>query len=114
MLTFFLLLSIANFSSLIYCKPIPIEFTIPEIKIVTKIPNKDKDFASLIPGKLDTYVYNSEETYYEDYQRSYFAITTKKGGWDCLRHYEILSQGCIPYFVDLDKCDLDTMHFFPR
>lgn len=31
-----------------------------------------------------------------------------------MRHYEILANGCIPYFLDLDKCDLNTMFFLPR
>jgi len=72
------------------------------------------DFAPLIPGQLQTYIYNTEEEYYKDYQRSYYAITTKKGGWDCMRHYEILANGCIPYFVDLENCDLNTMSLLPR
>ena len=29
--------------------------------------------------------------------KKYFWITIK-AGWDCLRHYEILMNGCIPYF----------------
>jgi hypothetical protein len=31
-----------------------------------------------------------------------------------MRHYEILANGCIPYFVDLGLVDEDTMHFPPR
>ncbi len=94
--------------------PFPINFSIPECKIVKDIPEKNLDFAPLMPGDLRTYIYNDEETYYKDYQRSYFAVTTKKAGWDCMRHYEILANGCIPYFVDLDKCRPETMHFLPR
>jgi hypothetical protein len=94
--------------------PHPIQFSIPESKIVQKIPVKDLDFAPLIPGQLDTYIYERESEYYKDYQRSYYAVTCKKAGWDCLRHYEILANGCIPYFIDLDLCDLNTMYFLPR
>lgn len=94
--------------------PFPIQFCIPEIKMVTTIPHKDKDFAFLIPGDLSTYIYTSESVYYHDYQRSYFAITKKKGGWDCMRHYEILANGCIPYFIDLDKCNENTMAYLPK
>ena len=93
---------------------IPIQFSIPEIKIVKNVPKKDKDFAFIIPGVISTYIYTQEEAYYADYQRSYFALTFKKGGWDCMRHYEILANGCIPYFIDLDKCPIDTMPFFPK
>lgn len=95
-------------------KPYPIQFSMPEIKIVESIPKKTKDFAFIVPRELDTYIYSEEADYYQDYKSSYFAITCKKGGWDCMRHYEILANGCIPYFVDLDQCDSDTMHFLPK
>ncbi|MBF8263346.1 MAG: hypothetical protein HW387_1011 [Parachlamydiales bacterium] len=92
----------------------PIQFSIPEEKIVTEIPCKDFSFAPLIPSQLSTYIYNSEGSYYRDYQRSYYAVTCRKGGWDCLRHYEILANGCIPYFVNLPKCPPKTLTFFPK
>lgn len=95
-------------------KPFPISFAISESKIVSEIPEKDKDFASLVPGEMRTYTFNDEDHYYQDYRRSYYAFTWKKGGWDCLRHYEILANGCIPYFTDLDACPADTMHLFPK
>lgn len=95
-------------------KVYPIQLAIPESKIVDHIPLKDKDFADLVPGDFSTYVYTEESDYYNDYQRSYFAFTWKKDGWDCMRHYEILANGCIPYFVDLEKCDPRTMYFLPK
>lgn len=95
-------------------KPYPITFCIPEEKIISSIPEKTRDFAFLIPGDLSTYIYTTESDYYKAYQESYYAITKKKGGFDCLRHYEILANGCIPYFVDLDNCDSQTMYFLPK
>ena len=94
--------------------PFPIQFSIPESKVVKTIPKKDTDFAFIIPGKAETYIYDNEADYYDGYKRAYFAITTQKYGWDCMRHYEILANGCIPYFVGLDDCDLNTMSFLPR
>jgi len=94
--------------------PHPIQFAIPEEKIRTEIPEKERDFASLIPGDGTTYTYEDEEEYYRDYGRSYFAITKQKGGWDCLRHYEILAAGSIPYFIDLENCPPDTMTLLPK
>lgn len=94
--------------------PIPIQFSIPANKVVQTIPAKNRDFAFIIPGQLSTYIYHDEATYYNDYQRSYFAVTTKKAGWDCLRHYEILANGCIPYFLNLDECPDNTMSLFPK
>lgn len=98
----------------VFSYPHPIGFSIPESKIVKEIPNKDKDFASLIPGDTTTYIFDNEEDYYKGYQRAFFAITKCKGGWDCLRHYEILANGCIPYFLDLEQCEDQTMFFLPK
>src|SRR5688572_9949738 len=102
---FFCVATITINTSSIQYKPFPIGFAISETKFVSDVPIKDKDFASIIPGDLKTYIYTEESAYYKDYQRSYFAITCKKGGWDCMRHYEILANGCIPYFIDIDKCN---------
>jgi hypothetical protein len=92
----------------------PITFSIPDIKIVSEIQKKDKLLSSPIPGNVSTYIYNDEESYYNEYRRSFFATTTKKVGWDCMRHYEIMANGCIPYFPDLDKCPPNTMALLPK
>lgn len=92
----------------------PISFSIPPEKIVDKIPLKTRVVAHIIPGDTSTYIYDSEESYYQGYRESYFAITMKKGGWDCMRHYEILANGCIPYFWDLENLPPNTMAHFPR
>jgi hypothetical protein len=97
-----------------YADVYPLQFSISEEKMVETIPEKDRDFAFIIPGKTETYIYTEEIDYYKDYQRSYFAITCKKAGWDCMRHYEILANGCIPYFDDLEKCDPLTLFFLPK
>jgi len=92
----------------------PITFSIPSSKIVNDIPSKSKLISSLIPGKMETYIYNTESEYYNEYKTSVFATTTKKGGWDCMRHYEILACGAIPYFPDIEKCPENTMFFLPK
>jgi hypothetical protein len=48
------------------------------------------------------------------YRNSRFAITKKKGGWDCLRHYEILMNGCIPLFENLQDCPSYTLTTYPK
>ena len=105
-----ILLAIIHFAA----GPYPIQFGIPEVKLVSEIPKKDKDCAIVIPGDGGTYIYEEEADYYADYQRSYFALTQRKSGWDCMRHYEILANGCIPYFLNLDNCPSDTMVFLPK
>jgi hypothetical protein len=92
----------------------PINFAIPEELIVSEVPKKVKDYAHIIPGDFSTYIYDNQQDYFKGYQDAYFGITHKKGGWDCLRHYEILMNGCIPYFSDLEYCPKTTMITFPK
>jgi hypothetical protein len=92
----------------------PITFSIPQEKIIKFNPNKIKILSDLIPGNLSTYIYENEKDYYNEYQISYFAKTTKKGGWDCLRHYEIIANGCVPYFPNIEDCPEQTLYLFPK
>lgn len=92
----------------------PITFCIDESKIITEIPIKTKLISSIIPNNTFSYSYNTEESYYNEYKSSLFAITIKKAGWDCMRHYEIIANGCIPYFADIEKCPPNTLKFFPK
>ena len=92
----------------------PLYFAIPEELIVSTVPAKTREYATIVPGDLSTYIYDNEEDYYKGYQESFFGVTFKKGGWDCLRHYEIIMNGCIPYFPDLQQCPQHTMLTFPK
>jgi len=92
----------------------PITFCIPESKIVKSIPFKKKFLSKIIPGCVNTYIYDTEEEYYNEYKESYFAVTLKKAGWDCMRHYEILANGCIPYFINIEECPKNTMALLPK
>jgi hypothetical protein len=89
----------------------PISFSIPEEKIVGAPPLKEKllgahvvdpEVASMV-GATSSHVFDREADYYRDLQISRFGITTKRAGWDCLRHYEIAANGCVPCFRDLDR-----------
>jgi len=57
-----------------------------------------KDFG----GGFRHHIFNKEEDYYEDLSKSWFGLTCKKGGWDCLRHYEIIAAGSLLLFKDYD------------
>ena len=94
----------------------PITFSIAEEKICSQvnINEKCKIMSSLIPGNTSTYIYNTEENYYNEYKQSYFAMTKMKAGWDCLRHYEILANGCVPIFIDIEKCPPNTLARLPK
>lgn len=95
----------------------PISFAIPSTLVVGSLPVKTQSFAGVVPGSPGdhtAYRHDTEDSYYADYQRSLFGRTKKKGGWDCLRHYEILMNGCIPYFEDLENCPSLTLTTFPK
>jgi hypothetical protein len=92
----------------------PINFSIPECKISPTIPMKVKLLSSIIPGDRSAYNFKTETDYYTEYRISMFAKTCKKSGWDCMRHYEIIANGCIPYFTDLELCPKDTMTLLPK
>ena len=96
----------------------PISFCIPECKIVKEVGVKERVLATYINTKHHDlpreYVYNSEKQYYEGYQKSVFGKTKCRAGWDCMRHYEILANGCIPWFENLEACPPNTMTHFPK
>lgn len=88
-----------------------ISYCIPEEKIVASSPAKDKDFPShIVDPELAKrlhattgYAFTAEEEYYDDLRRSRFGITTKRAGWDALRHYEIAANGAVPCFRNLHR-----------
>ncbi len=89
-----------------------ISFSIPETKICNTIPIKTKLFAShivdpevrdRIMGSSINYLFDNEYDYYNDLKISKFAITTKRAGWDCIRHYEIAANRCVMCFKELEK-----------
>jgi len=109
-----------NYHTSITMPVYPIGFSIHSSKIVVDadldrlFSQKNKFLAPLIPGRPETYIYTDEVDYYQAYKTSWFALTCKKAGWDCMRHYEILACGCLPVFPDLDACPSNTMTHFPK
>lgn len=91
----------------------PISFAIPSAKFS---PNslKSREIAICDPRDRNSYIYKSETDYYDGYKESYFAYTTKKAGWDCMRHYEIMANGCLPLFLDIKDCPRQTMTTFNK
>lgn len=49
------------------------------------------------------YIFTNEKEYYDDMYNSWFGLTCIKGGWDSLRHYEILAAGCCLLFRDYNQ-----------
>lgn len=92
----------------------PIQFSIPKEKILSSPPKKTRLMAPMDPMDATTYIYKTEESYYVQYAESCYAATMMKAGWDCLRHYEIMSQWCLPYFRSFDACPPTIMEKLPR
>jgi len=101
----------------------PISFAIPEEKIwqATRPPWFEHDIAPLVPvnqsidpSYMSTYIYDTEEEYYDMYRKSRWALTSRKGGWDTLRHYEIIANGALPIFVDIENCPKNCLWNFPK
>jgi|LakMenEpi03Aug12_release.lakeMendotaPanAssembly.Ray.scaffolds.fasta_scaffold161696_2 hypothetical protein len=93
----------------------PIAMAIPDSILQSdSSTNKTQLFSTVYPGRPETYIFKTEQSYYEDYQKSYFGTTFKKGGWDCLRHYEIIGNKCIPYFIGLEECPKNILFNWPK
>lgn len=98
---------------------VPLPYCIPDELIIdfdVAIKKKHIIISDLLPGSQFSYRFgpNDENDYKNMYQESFFAITQKKGGWDCLRHYEIMANGCIPIFRELENCPDKTLVSFPK
>jgi len=93
---------------------LPITFGIPTCKLANPNQTKNQEYATCIPGQPETYIFKDEKSYYKDYQKSYYGVTMKKTGWDCMRHYEILGNYCMPYFIGLEDCPKNTLVNFPK
>jgi len=91
----------------------PTGFGIPEEQIQSinfdiknQVYQKTAPSASLfehfndIGGGFTHHKFDSEKDYYKDLSSSWFGLTCKKGGWDCLRHYEIIAAGTLLLFKD--------------
>ena len=86
----------------------PISYSVPEEIIVPYVP-----FKTIHTAQHD-YQFTNQKPYMENYRKAIFGITHLKCGWDAFRHYEILSQGTIPFFEELHKCPKQTLHSFPK
>jgi hypothetical protein len=88
-----------------------IGFSIPAEKIVDHLPSKETDFPRHIVdpelaqrlGADTGHAFTAESDYYSDLQRARFGITTKRAGWEALRHYEIAANAAVPCFRNLDR-----------
>ncbi len=92
----------------------PISFAMPIEKTNALYREKVNLIAPMDPRNKASYIYNDEKSYYEQYAESLFGITMKKNGWDCVRHYEIIANNCIPLFLDIDGCPPHILTTLPK
>lgn len=90
----------------------PIAISIPAERVVGALPTKtrrfpshivDQELADRLGDGSTHHVFDREEDYQADLRASTYGITTRRAGWDCLRHYEIAAAGAVPCFRDLDE-----------
>lgn len=97
---------------------LPIWFAIPRSKVLlnSSCSNKKQHFARVLPRKSrkEEYTFQTEEEYYREYEQSYFGVTYRKGGWDSLRHYEILARGSVPFFFDIESVPRLSLFRYPK
>ena len=93
------------------CKIKSISFSIPNEKIIGNPTAKkllfprhivDKEVAKFVNAQT-SYAFTRESDYRQNLAESRFGITAKRGGWECLRHYEIAASGTIPCFKNLAR-----------
>ena len=53
-------------------------------------------------GTRAHHIFEHEQDYYDDLSCSWFGLTCIKGGWDSLRHYEIIAAGTLVLYRDYD------------
>jgi hypothetical protein len=104
----------------------PLTFGIPSKHVQDAVQPKGRALSTVIPGDWSTYAYlprnehspqqmaQLERDYYVDMQRSFFGLTWKKGGWDCLRHLELLASGCLPLFTDIARAPRGVLSLYPK
>jgi len=99
-----------------------VAFSFPDEKILAEGAGADKitvfprhivdpEVRARVAGASSGYAFESESDYYADLRAARFGVTTKRAGWDCLRHYEIAANGAVPCFRNLgDKAPTCAPH----
>jgi hypothetical protein len=97
-----------------FARRYPIVIGVPADAVVDCVPRKFRDFAPQKSRGEYSFGVGEEAEYKRAYRMSRFAHTTRKSGFDCLRHYEIAAGGTAPFFPDLEDAPEGTMAHWPR
>jgi hypothetical protein len=91
----------------------PLNFSFPRPDLMPELSGPRPHFlSSTIPG--EPFSFDSWVEYLAEYQSSYWALSTRKGGWDTFRHLEILFSGAIPLMPRLEKSQRFSLAHFPK
>ncbi len=91
----------------------PLNFSFPRPELMPpEIGDRPHFLSSTIPG--EPFSFDSWDDYLAEYRSAYFALSTKKGGWDTFRHLEILFSGGIPLMPGLGKAHQHSLAHFPK
>ena len=96
---------------------LPISFSIPDERCRLYPQVKTQVWARSKPKKHNQptdYLFTNQDDYHNDYATSLFGLTFRKNGWDCMRHYEILANRCIPYFEDISALPVNISMTLPK
>ena len=104
-----------------YSKIFPINFAIPKEKFQQKNYYKSKfcekddyvPYLAYIEESGRKYKFNNEQEYYNHYNDTAFVITGSNGGYDCMRHYEIVASHSLPVYLSWDKVPRGCMTMWP-
>jgi len=91
--------------------PLNFSFPRPELMPITEVP-RPHFLSTTIPG--EAFSFDSWDDYLAEYRSAYFALSTKKGGWDTFRHLEILFSGSIPLMPRLEAAHKFSLAHFPK
>lgn len=95
----------------------PIFIGIPATEFVECVPRKHYSVQGGVGEANYRFGPGQEAEYKSAYRDAYFGVTKRKAGWDCLRHYEIIASGAIPFFSPvgtLESCPKFTMAHWPK
>jgi hypothetical protein len=91
----------------------PLNFSFPRPELMPiDVSSRPHFLSSTIPG--EPFSFESWDDYLAEYRSAYFALSTKKGGWDTFRHLEILFSGGIPLMPGLGRAHAHSLAHFPK
>jgi hypothetical protein len=91
----------------------PINFSFPQATLMPENSWERPHFLSnTIPG--EPFSFSDWSEYLKEYRSAYWALSTKKGGWDTFRHLEILFSGAIPLMPNLSRAATFSLSHYPK